>query len=337
VTGPRMSVVPVPDGAELPDGDWARAAVAQADGAIVVHVTGGWEDLPRVAAASWGIEASGAFEQLVLDAAAEPGAESGLAALGVAARIRRVDTSAGLLAALQDALAGSRCVAVVVHSDDHVAVAAALASARAGVSLVRVGRAAPGLGTARAVARLADLHLVYDEDDAAALRQRIAPERIHVVGDPLLDAVRRFAHDAIACAAWRSLRVEPGGYVLAVLNGQASVAGLDALAAREPLVIETPAAWATGGAIAAAGARVVRAPDFIEHLSLLRSARAVVTDSARVRAEAAAVGIRCHALGADARTLGPGSTPSVIRLCDGRAGARVARVLVSNFARVRLA
>src|SRR5262249_35720666 len=108
------------------------------------------------------------------------------------------------------------------------------------------------------------------------------------------------------------------------------------------------------------GASVVRDLGFVERLSLERAAGAIVTDSRRVQEEAAALGIRCYVPGEPDRrlradtggtTLGLGDdpwalatvtpagnppTPCAIPLWDGRAGARVAAVLVANFARVLL-
>ena len=328
MTSPRMSIVRGTCG-DARD-DWQSIAAAQSDGAAIVHVSSRGDDLPRIAALTWAIAAAGVFDQLVLDVARETGAERALDELSAAAAVRRLDTSSGLLAALQDALAGMRCVAVVVQADDDAALAGALASARLGISVVRVGRAAGDHGSARAIARLADLQLVFGDDDARALRTRFAPERIHVVGNPVVDAVRRFAGEASARAAWRPLQLEPGRYVLAT----APVGGLTRLAARHRLVVEAPASWDPSAALEA-GARVVRAPGYVDHLSLLRSAGAVVTDCARVREEAAVFGIECRASGDDVET--PFAGERVIPLCDGRAGARAARVLVTNFARVRLA
>jgi UDP-N-acetylglucosamine 2-epimerase len=144
-------------------------------------------------------------------------------------------------------------------------------------------------------------------DDARALRPRVAPERIYVVGEPAVDAVRRFGQRATLRAAWKDHRVEPGGYTL-VSSGFGGEDDLPADAVVEP---------------APAG--------YVEHLSLLQSARAVLTRSPRVGYEAAALGVPClHETARD------GADAHGLPLWDGRAGARVARVLVANFARVRL-
>lgn len=336
MTRPPVSVVPGSMGraCESVGTDWQRAATVQSDGSIVVHVCGGHESLPSVAATSWAIARCNAFEQVVLDLAPEPGAAAALSELGAAGAVRRLDASA----VLQDVLAGMRCAAVLVHDDGDASLAAALASARLGISLVRIGASVGDHGVARAIVRLADLQLVFGDDDARALQARVPLERIYVVGNPVVDVIRRFGQAATARAAWRALNVEPGRYVLAVLAGGESVPGLVQLASRRRLVVEAPASWDAGDVLAA-GARVVRAPRYVDHLSLLRSAATALTDSSRVRAEAAALGVACHALGDDLGALADAdqAEPKVIPLWDGRAGARIARVLVANFARVRLA
>jgi hypothetical protein len=182
--------------------------------------------------------------------------------------------------------------------------AAALAASRLGISLVRVGGAVGDGGSARVIARLADLQLVNHAEDARALRSHAAPERLHVVGNPAIDAVRRFARAASQRAAWRRLGLEPGSYTLASLCGDAALP--------VSAVVEPPG---TG---------------YVDHLSLVQAARTVVTDSPRVRDEAAALGVGHHAPG-EAQA----PEPAAIPLWDGRAGARITRVLVANFARVR--
>jgi UDP-N-acetylglucosamine 2-epimerase (non-hydrolysing) len=321
------------DGAS-PSSDWHNSAIAQADGAVIAHLASRHEDLSRIAAVSWALARSNAFEQIVLDVAPQRGAERMLAGLGVEAAVVRPDAPSGLLEAVRAELAGVRSIALVVYADDGDALAGALAAARLGLSVVRIGGAPRDDGASRAVVRLADLQLVFGDEDALALHGRVPRERIHVVGNPAIDVVRRFAQQAAARAAWREIGAEPGTYVLAVLEGALPVTGLDELAARETLVIEA----APGGAVAA-GTRVVGPLGYVDHLSLVRSAGAVVTTSARVRDEAAALGVSSYASGAEVPPLASTArpAPNVIPLWDGRAGARVARVVIANFARVRLA
>lgn len=346
MTTPRMRVVSVGPGvAEVARPVWQRSAVAQPDSGVIVHVCGAAEDAPRLAGVISALRNTGAFEQVVL-AAEAAATKVALTELGVQAALREVRET---VEAMRDALTRLRPVAVVTHADDPAGMAAALAAARLGVSIVRVG-AAPACPEGRAIARLADLLMVRGEEDADV---RFEPERTHVVGNPLIDAVRRVAR----AAGRRRPDFEFGRYVLAVFTPRAPFAQLAGplagLAPNTPLVLAAPPG------VAVPGARSVHSPSFVERLSLERAAGAIITDSERVQEEAAVLGVRCYALAApglrvradaggttvaldDARSLVAirpelnAPTPCAIPLWDGRAGARVADVLLANFARVRL-
>jgi hypothetical protein len=356
-----MTIVSSRPGTSSPTFDWQRAALVQRDGSVVAHLCAGAEEVPRIAAAAGALAATGAFEQVVLDASGGD-VDEGLRELGVLVGVRRVARAGSrLLDALRGELGRLDCVALLVYSDGTLPLAAALAATRLGGALVRVGPVDAGVASGRAVIGLADLVLVQGCEDVEALGA-VAPERVHTVGNLAIDVVRRHSRDAVQRAAWRRHGVEPGRYVLAVLAGdpdEGLAAPLAELAARVPLVIEAAdGAWLAPAR--AAGARIATAGGFVERLSLERAAGAIVTDSRRVQEEAAALGIRCHALhepggrvraGAGGTTLPLGRdrwalagvqpdanapTPCMIPLWDGRAGTRLAQVLVANFARMRL-
>src|SRR6185295_542483 len=90
------------------------------------------------------------------------------------------------------------------------------------------------------------------------------------------------------------------------------------------------------------GTITVRAPEHLDHLSLLVDAGAVITDSPAVRAEARTLGVACHALAAhdEPRKLErvrPSAPERLARASvHGGAGARVADVLLAHYA-LRLA
>jgi hypothetical protein len=295
------------------------------DGAFVVHVAGEGAALPQLAAAVWALEDTGAFGQVVLDGGVDE-LGGALRKLGVSAPVRRLDVRRDELPeAIRAELEQTPCVALMVHSDDDAALAGAIAAARLGIAIVRVGGDG-GDGAARAIRRLADLLLVPTDEDARALRASVAPERIHVVGEPRLDAVRRCARLASERGVWQRYGLRRGHYVLAVVTGPPRP---ELLAGLAPLALEAPADWdAPDGAVAVAAA------DFVEHLSLLRAAGAVVTDTPAIEAEAAALGVRCHALGEDPRTV-RAEPHDAVPLCDGRAAAKLADVCVANFAILR--
>jgi hypothetical protein len=308
-----------------------QGAVAQHDGTTIVHLSTVVEDLPRVAGALPALAQTRAFEQVVLDVAG--GAGRVLSELGVDVPIRPVASD------LRDEPAVRGAAALLVHSDGTAALAGALAAARAGVTVVRVGPIPPGSASAHAVARLSDLVLVSDVDDARALAPRIGAERIHVIGNPLIDVVRRCSREAVFRAAWRRFGVMPGRFLLAVLGEEPDAtlsAPLAALAAETPIVVDSSAAWRECLADAVqAGARVTEELGFVDRLSLEKAAAAIVSRSPRAREEAAALGIPC--LDPSDLPLRAAPLPRTVPLWDGHAGARLADVLVANFARVRLA
>jgi hypothetical protein len=307
-----------------------HGAVAQRDGTTIVHLSTVAEDLPRLAGAVRALTATRAFEQVVLDAAG--GAERVLTELELDVPIRRTGSD------LRDEPALQGAAALLVHSDGTAALAGALAAARLGVAVVRVGSVPRESASAHAVARLSDLVLVAGVDDARALR--IGAERIHIVGNPLIEVVRRSSREAVFRAAWRRFDVMPGRFVLAVPGEEpdaALSAPLAALAAQTPLVIDASPAWreCLAGAVGA-GARVSEELGFVDRLSLEKAASAIVSGTTRAREEAAALGIPC--LGFDELPLraAPAPLPRTVPLWDGHAGSRLAEVLVANFARVRL-
>jgi UDP-N-acetylglucosamine 2-epimerase len=225
---------------------------------------------------------------------------------------------------------------LIAHADDHAALCCALAAARLGLSIVRVG-AEPRDGPGRVIARLADLLLTRSprDFDAAA---RTAPERVTVIGNPVVDVVLRQARAALDAAAWRRHDVNPGAYVLAILANvpSASVASaLTAIAAGDDLLVDAPPGCEVPGA------RALQHPSALERLSLARTARAIVTDSPRVQEEAAVLGVPCYAVDAalaalDVIAAPAQDAPRMSASWDRGAVERAVDALVANFAVVRL-
>jgi UDP-N-acetylglucosamine 2-epimerase len=221
-----------------------------------------------------------------------------------------------------------------VHVDDDAGLCCALAAARLGVAIVRIG-GVPSSGPGRVIAHLADVLLTRSPLDDASRPATLAPERSFVIGNPLVDVVQRDARAALALAAWRRFDVAPGAYDLVVLAGHVPFADiarrLGTMASGFPLVLEAPAGYEVPGA------RVVTSPTFLERLSLERAARSIFTDSMRVHEEAAVLGVPCHSIGDNAPLVAVEQNLATPVTCwDRRAGLRAADALVANFARVRL-
>jgi UDP-N-acetylglucosamine 2-epimerase (non-hydrolysing) len=308
---PHLRGLPTPPGAgEDPSGHWLDRASVRNDGEGLIHVVAGAAIAPRVAPVVWALAEVGAFAQRVLTSGTR-GAE--LHELDVREGVIELG-SEGLMDALTRELVARRPVAVLVHGEGEAALAASIAAARHGLGLVRIGRASDGSAMSRAVARLADLILVPDEEEATALsEQKVAPERVHIVGSPLIGAVRRYTREAAEREAYRERGLEHERYALLVHTG----ATPPELGEDPGLPLLTIAAGSMG---------------FVERLSLERSAALILSDDERTLEEAAALGVQCRAIGA----LTSAPTSPAIPLWDGRAGSRIAEVVVANFARVSL-
>lgn len=313
-----MRAVPTPAGGP-PEvtRHWLENATPRDDGDRLVHVIGTAEDAPRLAPVIWAIDEAAHFEQRVF--ANFGGAVDVLDELHVRLPVTEL-ASSGLMEKLQRELAEKPPVAVVIHGEGELALAASIVAARQSLAVVRVGRARENSAISRALTRVADILLVPDEAERDALkRMRIGTERIHVVGNPLVGAVRRFIRQAADRDAAKAHGLQPGAYALAVRTGARSW----------PVDADLPVLTVVAGD-APAGRDTVRDPGFIDRLSLERSAGLIVTDSERAMQEAAVLGVPCRTVGMQ------NPVSAAIPLRDARAGRRVAEVVVTNFARVRL-
>jgi hypothetical protein len=316
----------VPTAAGVSDA-WLRDAVAQGDTGVIVHVAGDQDALPRMASVIAAMEDRAVFHQVVLDVGPSGTTSRTLAQLAVKVPVVRLPEGINVPEDVHDTLRDSGCTALVVHADTHAALCCALAAARLGQAIVRVG-AAPQNGPGRVLTQLADVLLTRSPSDTDASAARIPSERVTVVGDPLVDLVQRYARDALAAGAWRHYGVAPGSYALAILTGGPAKPQVNkqllALASAGPLLLDAPDHYAVPGA------RRVTALTFLERLSLERAAKTIFTDSEQVRDEAAQFGVPCHVLDGSFQ-------PRDAASWDRGASARAADALIAHFALVRLA
>lgn len=136
-------------------------------------------------------------------------------------------------------------------------------------------------------------------------------ERLHYVGNTMIDSLRRYEARARQLAAWRKVGREEHEYALVTLHRPHNVDdperlarivdALTSLAAHAPIIFpihpRTRARLADGGGLAqleAAGARCIEPVGYLEFLSLQAGAGAVITDSGGVQEETSALGVRCY-------------------------------------------
>ncbi len=224
--------------------------------------------------------------------------------------------TAALLIALEGAFAELEPVLVVVYGDVNSTLAAALVAAKTDrpVAHVEAGlrsydRTMPEEVNRVVTDALADLLFTTSPEALPQLiREGVAEDRIHFVGNPMIDTLLTHLDRLDPAAARREVGLGPDEpYAVATLHRPANVddplvagrmvAGLRAVAERLPVVIPLhPRGRAT---LAAAGLqpgerlRVVEPMGYLAFLSLVRGARLVVTDSGGIQEETTILGIPC--------------------------------------------
>lgn len=351
----------------------------------LLHVAGSASDLMRLGPVVSALQHRGAFRQAVVHGAGHSGDKvlDRLEAQVTARQLvplpgRRGERAAGVLLSFETVLEAERPIAVVVAGDGELAFGCALAAARTGVPVARIDagsrssdRTEPDEVNRVLIDRVADLLFAQDSHAAANLRREGAVDgRFQVLGNSLIDALRRDEREAGALRAWVGHGLERRAYVLVRLGHldgadaqrvDALLEALVRLAGRTPIVLSPADAGATALALRlhADGIRVEHARSSLHDLSLLTGAGAVITDCDDVQEQASVLGIRCHTLGS--RTSRPitvshgtnallgndpaaladvlpspwAPTPAMVPMWDGRAGARIADALVANYALTR--
>jgi UDP-N-acetylglucosamine 2-epimerase (non-hydrolysing) len=314
-------------------------------GGTLYHVLADAEDAPRAAAVSWAVAACGAFDQRVVDITGAAETAAVLHELEAAAAIdefRYVTRShvQGMGEVLDHAepMFPERPGVAVVYSGSDLALVAAIGAARRSLPVLWV----TALRDVSALNRSLLLSLVdvvlatCDEPELAA------PAALRVVGDPMFDAVRRHARDAAERRAWRRFDVKQGAYVLvSVARADDSLADtVTALARRANVLVQLPsrsrdALWLRQ----IANAKLAEPGGFVDQLSLVRGAAAVVSDSQRLIDSAAAFGIRALHVDQRRRTRTPldlAKKAACARLEAAGAADRIARAIASSYAPMQL-
>jgi UDP-N-acetylglucosamine 2-epimerase (non-hydrolysing) len=142
------------------------------------------------------------------------------------------------------------------------------------------------------------------------VREGCARERIHYVGNTMIDTLTAMRGRIDADGAPARNRLEPGRYLVVTLHRPALVDGpllADAIAqleaVAEELAVVFPAHPRTKAAMeaqgltsVAAGLRLIDPVGYVEFLSLVASAGGVLTDSGGIQEETTFLGIPCYTL-----------------------------------------
>jgi UDP-N-acetylglucosamine 2-epimerase (non-hydrolysing) len=207
---------------------------------------------------------------------------------------------------------------VLVPGDVNSTLAAALVASKL---LIELGHVEAGLRSFdrtmpeeinRVVAdQLAQLLFTHSPEAGGQLTaEGVAPERIHYVGNTMIDTLVRLRERIDESRTAERLGLAAGDYVLVTLHRPAlvdgpgladSIAALDALSHELPVVFpahpRTRKAMETSGVLPRSDrVRLLEPLGYLEFMSLVATARALLTDSGGIQEETTYLGIPCFTL-----------------------------------------
>jgi UDP-N-acetylglucosamine 2-epimerase (non-hydrolysing) len=154
--------------------------------------------------------------------------------------------------------------------------------------------------------------LLFTTEASAGLnleREGIAAERVHLVGNCMVDTLLRHLDGAIAAAPWHGLGLERGRYALLTLHRPSNVddavtlarllGTIDAVAERLPVVFPAHPRTAKRiheGDLAVGNLRITEPLPYLTFIGLMAGARVVLTDSGGIQEETTTLGVPCLTL-----------------------------------------
>ncbi len=227
-----------------------------------------------------------------------------------------------IMIALEPLLLELEPALVIVVGDVNSTAAAALVAAKLGqrVAHVEAGlrsfdRTMPEELNRIVTDALSDLLFVTEPSGTENLRREgIPPERIHFVGNVMIDTLLEHRERAAELDMPARLGLEPGGYAVATLHRPANVdspaalarliAVLEGVAERLPIIFpvhpRTAARLRNGGQWQSLSGipalRLVEPLGYLEFLGLMADARVVLTDSGGIQEETTVLGVPCLTL-----------------------------------------
>ncbi len=218
---------------------------------------------------------------------------------------------------LEPVLVEERPDLVVVPGDVNSTLAATLTAVKLGIPLAHVESGLRSFDMAmpeeanRIVAdRFSEYLFLHSEEASANLRaEGIPDERMHFVGNTMIDTLVALEDRFRAAGAAAAQRLTPSEYLLVTLHRPAlvdgpllaeTVARLAALAEQMAVVFpvhpRTRKMMEAAGAGASRGLSLIEPLGYLEFLSLLADAGAVLTDSGGIQEETTYLGIPCFTL-----------------------------------------
>lgn len=350
----------------------------------LLHVTGARPNFPKAAPVIAALAAAGARQRLVHTGQHYDDRMSEIffreldlprpdINLGVGSGSHAQQTAA-LMVGLEQEFVETRPELVIVYGDVNSTLAAAVTASKLGIPVAHVeaglrsfDMSMPEEVNRIVTDRLSDLLLCTSPDAIAHLaREGVDPDRIHLVGNPMIDTLLANLDRLDAERARSSLGL-PERYIVATLHrpgnvddpeaAGALVALMHSAAARADIVLPLhPRGRAVLEALGIADhprIHVVEPLGYLDFISLVRGSAAVITDSGGVQEETTILGVPCLTLRPNTErpitithgtnrlaspenllplldvALSEGAGPAMTPpLWDGRAGERIAHVIL---------
>jgi UDP-N-acetylglucosamine 2-epimerase (non-hydrolysing) len=203
---------------------------------------------------------------------------------------------------------------VVVGGDVNSTLACALAAAKLHIPVAHVeaglrsfDRTMPEEINRVLTDHLADLLFTTEASAHDNLqREGIADDRVHFVGNTMIDTLRTHLTAALARAPWQQFGLQPGAYGVVTFHRPSNVDvpearreladALEQIAGDLPLLFPVhPRTLAQSNGLWAsiAGLRITEPLGYLDFLGLMARAKVVITDSGGIQEETTALGIPC--------------------------------------------
>lgn len=204
---------------------------------------------------------------------------------------------------------------VIVVGDVNSTVACALVSVKLGIPTVHVesglrswDRSMPEEINRLATDAIVDEHFITEQSGMENLvREGVAPERIHFVGNTMIDSLHYALPKAEKCDIIERLGVSAGGYCLVTMHRPSNVDHPEQLqmlmSVVEKVSLERPVVFPVHprtrnkmreiGLSMPSSVHLIDPVRYVEFLALMRSAAVVLTDSGGIQEETTALGVPC--------------------------------------------
>lgn len=226
--------------------------------------------------------------------------------------------TAAIMVAFEGTCLERRPDLVVVSGDVNSTLAASIVAAKMQIPLAHVeaglrsfDRAMPEEINRVLTDRVSDLLFASEESGVEHLRNEgVAEEKIHLVGNCMVDSLFKHVEAAVARAPWNEFALAPGSYALVTLHRPSNVdedgplrrlmETISRVAERLPVLFpvhpRTRDRLATKGIAIPKGVQLADPLPYLTFLGLMAKARCVLTDSGGIQEETTALGVPCLTL-----------------------------------------